>query len=944
MDTVNAVFFFSSVAMVAVIAWMAWQDYDRDWKQYQRQFMKKERQIAKWDMEQAKVKVDQEKIAQLEKDLAAEEESFKFPNVGKWMELHGAEEGAANAEAQLEKKKTRMAEIKSHLDAMKYQVEEARRHGAAQAVEKDYVKLAQDYLGAKEEFMQSEAGLKKAEAAVAALTERRDQLEKALDHARLESKLLGAKIEKLTITPTKLVLNAPILDFISPTFKIRQVVLPDLHDDYNFLEVGKVDRCQTCHLGIEKPSVKDADGNILKIGYDGANIREPFRTHPQPALYVLSSSKHPLDKFGCSTCHRGVGHAVSFLDAGHIPQDVEQLAAWSKKYHYKPLDHEHLSDFLWDDMMHPNDMVEASCLKCHQGMVEIPEAPRLNAGRRLFEDYGCYGCHKTAGFTDLRKPGPPLTHVEEKVSKDWVKKWLKNPKHFRPTTRMPRFFDLSNTSTPEDMKRSDAEIEAIAAYIFERARPQTTFDAPPFPGDAHRGKELFERVGCLGCHSMTATDHTATNFGPDLSAIGSKIKDRAWLYTWVKDPKRYFPNTKMPSLRLTDEEASDITAYLMSLKNDEFDRAPVPAGSDDEVDAILREAWSAKMTQAAISEKLQGMTSKEKWLAAGEKMIGHYGCFGCHDVGGFEKANPIGTELTEEGSKDLDKLDFGGIHGIPHERISWFTQKLTDPRSFDEGKVKDRFDKLRMPNFDFTPDQARLLITHIQSLTKEKVRLDHQRQLSAREQVIEKGRRMVRDHNCYGCHTVDGHTGGIRAYYQEDPGLAPPLLFGEGKKVQSYWLYEFLKSPAMIRPWLNVRMPTFGFTDEEATALVNYFQALDDVQTVYRPKDFHKPDPQMAAVGRQMFMQLQCAKCHVVGSTAPPGRAAGDLAPDLSMAKTRLNPEWIPEWLEDPTKLMPGTRMPSFFADGTSPLPAVLDGKSDAQRRALRDYLLSIQN
>ena len=45
--------------------------------------------------------------------------------------------------------------------------------------------------------------------------------------------------------------------------------------------------------------------------------------------------------------------------------------------------------------------------------------------------------------------------------------------------------------------------------------------------------------------------------------------------------------------------------------------------------------------------------------------------------------------------------------------------------------------------------------------------------------------------------------------------MAPPNLLGEGQKVQQHWLFNFLKAPTPIRPWLKVRMPTFGLSDDE---------------------------------------------------------------------------------------------------------------------------------
>jgi hypothetical protein len=67
-----------------------------------------------------------------------------------------------------------------------------------------------------------------------------------------------------------------------------------------------------------------------------------------------------------------------------------------------------------------------------------------------------------------------------------------------------------------------------------------------------------------------------------------------------------------------------------------------------------------------------------------------------------------------------------------------------------------------------------------------------------------------------------------------------------------------------------------------------------------------------------------------------------DLAPDLTKARGRLKPEWIVDWLRDPGKIQEGTRMPTFFPDGQTPLPEVLGGDAEKQMVAIRDYLLTI--
>ena len=62
---------------------------------------------------------------------------------------------------------------------------------------------------------------------------------------------------------------------------IQQIWLPEL---------GVVDRCTSCHVGLKEASLTDVP-------------TQPFRTHP-----VIP---HKLDQFGCTVCHRGQGAATT---------------------------------------------------------------------------------------------------------------------------------------------------------------------------------------------------------------------------------------------------------------------------------------------------------------------------------------------------------------------------------------------------------------------------------------------------------------------------------------------------------------------------------------------------------------------------------------------------------------------------------------------------------
>ena len=45
-------------------------------------------------------------------------------------------------------------------------------------------------------------------------------------------------------------------------------------------------------------------------------------------------------------------------------------------------------------------------------------------------------------------------------------------------------------------------------------------------------------------------------------------------------------------------------------------------------------------------------------VAEGEALVRTYGCFGCHEIPGFENESKVGADLGEFGAKLADELDF----------------------------------------------------------------------------------------------------------------------------------------------------------------------------------------------------------------------------------------------------------------------------------------------
>ncbi len=694
----------------------------------------------------------------------------------------------------------------------------------------------------------------------------------------------------------------------------------------------------------DKDSAKQFNDVLNNNPYD---VKPVFRTHPH--RFDLLVKTHTPETFGCTTCHGGEGAQT---------KGVEHF-----KFAHGKDDHD------WNDPL--TDMVtvmgkhykgaflQSKCDKCHVQDVNLEHAPLLSKGKKLFIDVGCWGCHPAEGYTDLPKRGPTLVTIASKTNPGWLKTWIQYPKAWRPGTRMPNFWpgavdpkavahgiDAASKPRPEGMSDEEVlanhrgvreeEVSAITAYLWTNSQPAKMLENKG-AGDAKKGQALVESVGCMACHVFAKGDQSRRSeaskerdYAPNLSNIGDKANPE-WIYSWVKNPKAMWPQTKMPDLRLTDAEASDVTAYLVTLKTDQKYPAPpeLAPGSD-----------KARLTQMA---------------AKGQELIAKYGCFGCHDIKGFENAQKIGTELSEHGRKDPNLLDFGDVKYFtqdPKRRetyANWVWTKLGTPRIYAYERVETR-----MPQWDFSDDEKLSLLTFLKGLTGEKPPREYLSGVEGNKASVLQGEKLVFWNGCRNCHIVEKRGGTIRDRFNEDDqSYAPPMLTGEGWKTQPQWLFAFLKNPVgpatdskKLRPWLNVRMPTFHFTDEDATGLVRYFDAASNKPFPYlTTTEGPQPSRERLSEANALFTELKCLSCHVVGELRP-GQDPGSAAPNLLLAKHRLRPDWIPAWLQNPQALMDGTRMPSFwdFSDPKHPsAPSKLfNSNGDDQVDALRDLIMHL--
>jgi mono/diheme cytochrome c family protein len=245
-----------------------------------------------------------------------------------------------------------------------------------------------------------------------------------------------------------------------------------------------------------------------------------------------------------------------------------------------------------------------------------------------------------------------------------------------------------------------------------------------------------------------------------------------------------------------------------------------------------------------------------------------------------------------------------------------------------------------MPNFDLADEEVERLATALMSFQRDIQPVQAMPVKTARRDFLTQGRNLVQRRNCVGCHIIEGG-GGDYLSLLSDPSLGPPNLTPEGGRVQKDWLYAFLRGPITIRPWLEVRMPSFNLSDQHWNGVISYFGAVSNSMQSFQTRPVVRP---AAATGdaKALFDLLKCQQCHVLGAI-PKDQPTSNLAPDLRMTSERLQPDWIIDWLRNPAVILPGTRMPSFWPDHPKSFYPQLGGDAEAQMRAIRDYLLTLR-
>ncbi len=651
-----------------------------------------------------------------------------------------------------------------------------------------------------------------------------------------------------------------------------------------------------------------AESSCLKCHHEVVDL-EPSERFPEPPAPKVTHGYDLIRKYGCYGCHEINGYDGPNKRIGPDLRLEPNFFAAAQQLKADP-NYEKLTaeERFWVETIieHPERSEERN------RVAELLKIDEANAEPRLSKDaYQLAPLFKDADAPGtLRKPGPSLRYVDQKLDTQFMYDWIANPRNFRPSTRMPRVFGLWDHLDGEGLHMAQdyepVEIEAISTYLrgssqkFDYLQPPAEVKLAP---DAERGKVQFQTRGCLACHSHAEfadadayRDPQAIVQGPDLSNLAKKFDPERnpngpkWLYSWIKEPTRYHARTVMPNLFLDplpvatgkmtvkkvvdgqeqdveedvlelSDPVADIVEYLLTStagkSSDWSPKKPDAMEADEDgnspLDKLLVEYLSGAFTIRAaeqyakngipasraadlkgaerdllLSEGQESVTQEQKMTYLGRKSIAKYGCYGCHDIPGFEDAKPIGAGLNDWGRKESSKLTFEHILEYLH------TGHHPPMQAHDETAERT------VPEENDNPAAA-----------------ESASENSAAEPAAE-------------AHAAHGHAAGEHA---DDHEQVPPwfmMQLNAGNRTG--FLYQKLREPRSY-DWKKVefkkyndrlRMPQFPFNEADREAVMTFVLGL--VADPPEPKYVFQPDPRQQAIidGQKVLEKYNCQSCHIL--------------------------------------------------------------------------------
>jgi len=651
-----------------------------------------------------------------------------------------------------------------------------------------------------------------------------------------------------------------------------------------------VDRCEVCHAGIREPLELTPASMKSASGKEDAMSRA-FVSHPNREILQL----HNPEKFGCASCHWGNGRATTTEEKGH-----GRHRFW-----------------LWP--MFEKENTEAGCQQCHAKDRVTQGAETLNLGRDLFAQRGCMGCHRYEGFD---RENDALASTRQQIGQldDQI---TANEKQI-----------LADTKATGSEKVTEDEVKKLLAHADSLRVTNSLLAARK------------DQLNLQAKYQM----QDVKKVGPNLKDVRVKLR-KEWVPVWLENPQGFRPGTKMP------------TFWRFGTFPENYEHAPGPQMRDkngaEQIQAIAAYLW-----QDSFDTKLP--TQAQGNAGHGKELFESRGCLACHSIG--EGGSKIGGDFAANLSRVGEKANFDyivrWIHN-PRERVAPYCPKhkrdLTPddyakkglPFVFDtelHSKCPEDGAELQvqnmtvMPNFRLSETDARDIATYLFSLSSPPSYASAA--FMDDPQLKEKGRLLIKQYGCAGCHeisgfedeqrigkelTVEGATPIERLDFALQTKRAEegqdPLKLRENEKEEKPWynhkgFFEHkVTQPSLYDegkekdPKDRLRMPQPYLTPQWRTALTTFLLGSVGAEgsnvpstLFFNPQDQRRQDIQN---GWWVVKKYNCMGCHQlqVGQRSvvmdlpfyqsPEGKDL--LPPRLSSEGARVDPTWLLRFLHDPS-------------------------------------------
>lgn len=469
---------------------------------------------------------------------------------------------------------------------------------------------------------------------------------------------------------------------------------------------------------------------------------------------------------------------------------------------------------------------------------------------------------------------------------------------------------------------------------------------------AQAGRLLLSDLRCVNCHQPDSLEATPLHEGPRLENLRERIQFD-FLVDWLSDTAKTKPGTTMPQLREEKSDATALAHFLFSIEGAKLPEAK--AGSiengrrlyhavgccachapesgyklDQEFKAAvapeikLRSVPLGKLGSKYTARGLNAfLLDPLKFHPSGQMPRTPLSDVEAADLATYlrrdsavDSASPqLDTTLTKRGRMLFSEIGCASCHALEGAQSPRFKSLAEVAKKPDNGCLAELPPK-SSPQYSLSPAQR----ASIQAALKEP-----QNDVASTQQV----QQTMLSLNCYACHARDGFGGpeaGRAVFFQtsgagmDDEGRVPPRLTGVGRKLLPEAIEKVVRGAGAVRPYMTIRMPDFGA--QHAAHLSKAFPAVDLIAGIKpTPRDGKEDVVGRSPWGRELIgtKGLSCIVCHDLKGH----KSRGIRAIDLASAPNRLRPEWFRDFLIEPAKFAPGTRMPSFWPKGEASLPLI---------------------